>query len=101
MAKYIVEKIVLTKKQYAVDAYLPDEALELCRERAPITVEVLSDTVYDIHTINEYEYNKEWKPLDPDIGPDQLKDLDIEQRLGIHDDEDYTNISYGGTNGDL
>ena len=72
MAKYVVEKIVLTKKQYVVDAYLPDEALELCRERAPITVEVLSDTVYDIHTINEYEYNQKW--MDPDFGPDQLKD---------------------------
>ena len=101
MAKYIVEKIVLTKKQYVVDAYLPDEALELSKEREPLVTEVLSSTVYDIRTINEYEYNKEWKPLDPDIGPDQLKDLDIEQRLGIHDDEDYTNISYGGTNGDL
>ena len=83
MSKYVIDTIELIKKQYVVDAYAPGDALELMRERAPVVVEVLSDTVYDIHTINEYEYNKEWKPLDPDIGPDQLKDY-----------------SYGGTNGD-
>ena len=101
MAKYVIEKIELIKKQYVVDAYLPDDALELSREREPVVVEVLSTTIYDLFTINEHEYKKDWKPLDPDIGPDQLKDLDIEKRLAIHDDEDYTNISYGGTNGDL
>ena len=101
MAKYVIEKIELIKKQYVVNAYLPDDALELSREREPIVTEVLSTTIYDLRTINEHEYKKDWKPLDPDIGPDQLKDLDIEQRLGAHGDEDYANISYGGTNGDL
>ena len=66
MTKYVIDTIELIKKQYVVDAYLPDDALELMRERAPIKVEVLSTTVYDIHTVNEYEYNKEWKPGLPD-----------------------------------
>ncbi len=92
MAKYVIEKIELIKKQYVVDAYLPDDALELSREREPVVVEVLSTTIYDLFTINEHEYKKDWKPLDPDIGPDQLKDKPF-------DGEDY--ISYGGTNGDL
>ena len=80
MTKYVVDTVELIKKQYVVDAYLPDEALEFIKERAPVVVEVLSDIVYDIHTINEYEYNKEWKPLDPDLGPDQLKDAPPDQR---------------------
>jgi len=94
MAKYVIEKIELIKKQYVVNAYLPDDALELSREREPIVTEVLSTTIYDLFTINEHEYKKDWKPLDPDIGPDQLKDIPF-------DGEDYENISYGGTNGDL
>ena len=82
MAKYVIEKIELIKKQYVVDAYLPDDALELSREREPIVTEVLSTTIYDLFTINEHEYKKDWKP----------KDIPF-------DGEDY--ISYGGTNGDL
>ena len=74
MAKWVIDTVELIKKQYVVDAYLPDDALKLTKEQAPLVVEVLSDTVYDIHSINEWEYNKEWKPLDPDLGPDQLKD---------------------------
>ena len=80
MAKWVIDTVELIKKQYVVDAYLPDDALKLTKEQAPLVVEVLSDTVYDIHSINEWEYNKEWKPLDPDLGPDQLKDGPPDQR---------------------
>ena len=101
MAKYVISTTEIIKKVYIADAYTENEALDRYLDQAPDKVEFIGELVYNIEIINEYEYNKEWKPLDPDIGPDQLKDLDIEQRLGIHDDEDYTNISYGGTNGDL
>jgi len=80
MTKYVIDTVELIKKQYVIESYLPADAIELTKERAPVIVEVLSDTVYGIHPINEYEYNKEWKPLDPDIGPDQLKDTPPDQR---------------------
>ena len=101
MAKYVISTTEIIKKVYIADAYTENEALDRYLDQAPDKVEFIGELVYNIEIINEYEYNKEWKPLDPDIGPDQLKDLDIEQRLGAHGDEDYANISYGGTNGDL
>ena len=87
MTKYVIDTVELIKKQYVVEAYTERAATELMGEQAPDVVEVLSDTIYNIHTINEYEYNQKWKPqpdynegydlikkLDPDLGPDQLKD---------------------------
>ena len=76
MSKWIVDTVELIKRQYVIDAYTKDEALGKMEEQAPYNIEVLSDTIFNIHTINEYEYDKEWKPLDPDIGPDQLKIFD-------------------------
>ena len=83
MTKFVIDTIELIKKQYVVEAYLPDDALELRKERAPVKVKVLSDIVFDIHSVNEYEYNQKWKPLDPDIGPDQLKD---QQKDWVYDE---------------
>jgi len=83
----------LVKRVNIVDAYTKIDAYDkLCdlgseRDVQVVEVEVIGDHIIHEETINEYEYNKEWKPLDPDIGPDQLKDLDIEQRLGAHGDE--------------
>ena len=76
MAKWVIDTVELIKRQYVVDAYSRDEAIDKMKDQAPHNIEVLSDTIFNIHTINEYEYDKEWKPLDPDIGPDQLKIFD-------------------------
>ena len=77
MSKYVINTVEVTKRVYLVEAYSQMEALDKNIERGPDSaekVEVLGEMTYSIEAINEYEYNKEWKPLDPDIGPDQLKD---------------------------
>ena len=81
MSKWVIDTVELIKRQYVVDAYTDDKALEKMEKQAPHNIEVLSNTIYEIRKINEYEYDKEWKRpdrsldfLDPDIGPDQLKD---------------------------
>ena len=57
-----------------VDAFSESEAKLTALHQAPFNVISLGETIYNIETINEYEYKKFWNPLDPDIGPDQLKD---------------------------
>ena len=87
MAKYVIDMVELKKRQYVIDAFSEQEAIGKLEDAEPHTIEILSDNIYGIHTINEYEYNKEWKPKweeykkqwsakDPDIGPDQLKIFD-------------------------
>ena len=87
MTKYVVSNIELIKKDYLVDAYTKEAAQEKAHLQPPRTKVSLGEITHSVTSINEFEYKKEWKPLDPDIGPDQLKD-----------DEIY---NYGGTNGDL
>jgi hypothetical protein len=69
--------VELVKRVYLVEAYSKSEAYDKLFEMGPdqaVEVEVLGDHIFHEEIINEYEYNKEWKPLDPDLGPDQLKD---------------------------
>ena len=80
MAKYVINTAEVIKKVYIADAYSEKEALDRYLDQAPDKVEFIGELVYSIETINEYEYDKEWKPLDPDIGPDQLKDGPADQR---------------------
>ena len=74
MTKYVINTVEIVKRVYVVDAFTEKEALDKHLDQAPDKVEFIGELVYSIEIINEYEYNKEWKPLDPDIGPDQLKD---------------------------
>ena len=60
MSKWIIDTVELIKRQYVIDAYTKDEAIGKMEEQAPHNVEVLSNTIYDIRTINEYEYDKDW-----------------------------------------
>ena len=80
MTKYVISTAEVIKKVYIADAYTEEEALDRYLDQAPDKVEFIGELVYSIETINEYEYDKEWKPLDPDIGPDQLKDGPPDQR---------------------
>jgi len=80
VAKYVINTAEVIKKVYIADAYSEKEALDRYLDQAPDKVEFIGELVYSIETINEYEYDKEWKPLDPDIGPDQLKDGPPDQR---------------------
>ena len=74
MSKWVIENIELIKKTYVVEAYGKPAAILTAKAQAPITVETISEIPFNVTSINEYEYDKNWKPLDPDIGPDQLKD---------------------------
>ena len=87
MTKYVIDTVELKKRQYVIDAFSEREAIDKMEDAEPILQEIVSDSIFNIHTINEYEYNKEWKPKweeykkqwsakDPDIGPDQLKIFD-------------------------
>ena len=84
MSKWVIENIELIKKIYVVEAYGEPAAKLTAKEQAPTKVETIAEVSFGVTAINEYEYNKYWKPLDPDIGPDQLKDsLDwIDQASG-------------------
>ena len=74
MSKWVIEKVELIKKTYVVEAYGAPAAILAANAQAPTKVEILGEVTFDVTAINEYEYDKDWKPLDPDIGPDQLKD---------------------------
>ena len=88
MSKWLIENIELIKKTYLVEAYGEPAAILTAKAQAPTKVETISEVLFDITPINEYEYNQKWKPqpdyneghdlmikkLDPDLGPDQLKD---------------------------
>lgn len=99
MTKFVVSNIELIKKDYVVEAYTTEAAQEKAHLQPPRTRLSLGEVTHNVTPVAEHEYQKDWvgySPdyddgsdfhfLDPDIGPDQLKD---------------ENFSYGGTNGDL
>jgi len=81
MSKWVIENVELIKKTYVVEAYGKPAAILTAKAQAPTKVETISEVPFNVTPINEYEYNKDWKPLDPDIGPDQLKIFDEEPAL--------------------
>ena len=61
MPKYwIVKNLELVKKVYVVDAYNKPSAILTVKSQAPHSVEVLQEVGYEIESINEYEYHKDW-----------------------------------------
>ena len=104
MTKFVVSNIELIKKDYVVEAYTKEAAQEKAHLQPPRTKVSLGEITHSVTTINEYEYDRFWKDtmqgqkdwvgpnlwihehlepnksdrsldfLDPDIGPDQLKD---------------------------
>ena len=99
MTKYVINTVEVVKRVYVADAYTEEEALKKQKNQAPEKVEIVGELTYSIEAINSYEYQKDWvekasgrsefqdgeeEPLkiseglgtliDPDLGPDQLKD---------------------------
>ena len=72
MSKWLIENVELIKKTYVVEAYGEPAAKLAAKAQAPTKVETISEVAFDVTAINEYEYNQKW--MDPDFGPDQLKD---------------------------
>ena len=67
MTKFVIETAELIKRTYVIDAYTEEAAIEKMKDKYPQNTEVLSDTVFNIHTVNEYEYKKEWKPKQQEL----------------------------------
>ena len=74
MAKFVVSNVELIKKDYVVDAYTKEAAQEKAHLQPPRTKVSLGEITHSVTNINEYEYKREWKSLDPDRGPDKQKD---------------------------
>ena len=60
MSKWVIEKVELIKKTYLVESYGAPAAILAANTQAPTKVEILGEVTFDIHTINEYEYDKDW-----------------------------------------
>ena len=56
MAKWVIDTVELKKRQYVIDAYSEKEAIDKMEDAEPVLQEIVSDSIYNIHTINEYEY---------------------------------------------
>ena len=78
MAKFVVSNTELIKKDYVVDAYTKEAAQEKAHLQPPHTKVSLGEITHSITSINEYEYNQEWKAQ-----PDYSEGLDwIDQASG-------------------
>jgi hypothetical protein len=68
MTKWVITTVELVKRVNIVDAYTKIDAYDkLCdlgseRDVQAVEVEVIGDHIIHEETINEYEYNKDWKP---------------------------------------
>ena len=66
MTKFVINTVEIVKRVYLADAYTEEEALKKQKVQslnngAEKVVE-LGELLYSIEAINEYEYNKDWKP---------------------------------------
>ena len=55
-----------------VDADTKEEAIEQMKDKYPQSTEVLSNSIFNVRTINEYEYKRKmstttWKPKQRDL----------------------------------
>ena len=54
--KYVIDTVELKKRQYVIDAFSEREAIDKMEDAEPVLQEIVSDSIFNIHTINEYEY---------------------------------------------
>ena len=62
MTKYVIDTVELKKRQYVIDAFSEREAIDKMEDSEPILQEIVSDSIFGIHTINEYEFKKDYQP---------------------------------------
>ena len=60
--KYVIDTVELKKRQYVIEAYSEKEAIDKMEDAEPVIQHIVSDSIFNIHTINEYEYKNEYKP---------------------------------------
>ena len=62
MTKWVIDTVELIRKQYVTDAYTKEAAEEKAHLQPPRTKVSLGEITHSVTPINEYEYNKDWKP---------------------------------------
>ena len=55
MTKYVIDTVELTKRQYVIDAFSEQEAVDKMEDAEPVLQEIVRGS-NNIHIINEYEY---------------------------------------------
>ena len=65
MSKWVIENIELIRKTYVVEAYGEPAAKLAAKAQAPTKVETLGEVAFDVTSINEYEYDKDWASKTP------------------------------------
>ena len=54
--KFVIDTVELKRRQYVIEAYTEREAIDKMEDAEPNITEIISDSNFNIHTINEYEY---------------------------------------------
>ena len=62
MTKYVIDTVELKKRQYVIDAFSEREAIDKMEDSEPILQEIVSDSIFGIHIVNEYEFKKDYQP---------------------------------------
>ena len=65
--KFIIDTVELKKRQYVIDAFSEREAIDKMEEAEPILQEIVSDSIFGIHTVNEYEFKKDYQPKQQEL----------------------------------
>ena len=52
--KFAIDTVELKKRQYVIDAFSEREAIDKMVDSEPVLQHIISDSIYNIHTINEY-----------------------------------------------
>ena len=53
-----------------IDAFSEREAIDKMEEAEPILQEIVSDSIFGIHTVNEYEFKKDYQPKQQELFDD-------------------------------
>ena len=80
MTKYVIDTVELKKRQYVIEAYSEKEAIDKMEDAEPVIQHIISDSIFNIHIINEYEYKNEYKREKKDhegYQYDAFKDQDL------------------------
>jgi len=68
--KFVIDTVELKKRQYVIDAFSEREAIDKMEEAEPILQEIVSDSIFGIHTVNEYEFKKDYQPKQQELFDD-------------------------------
>ena len=68
--KFVIDTVELKKRQYVIDAFSEREAIDKMEDAEPVLQEIVSDSIFGIHTVNEYEFKKDYQPKQQELFDD-------------------------------